>query len=76
MNIDFDDLNILQKYFYNQVNYHEFEEAMMTVYNDKDYIEPLWPSFRENGVGFLISRTERQVYQYFCDKIESTNYRG
>ncbi len=76
MNIDFDDLNILQKYFYNQVNYHEFEEAMLTVYPDVNYIKPLWTQFRDNGVGFLISRTERKVFQYFCDKINETGYKG
>ena len=76
MNIKFEDLNTLQKYFYNQVNYTEFEEAMMTVYNDKNYIEPLWPQFRDNGVGFLVSRSERKVFDYFCEKIEKTGYKG
>lgn len=76
MKIDFDDLNTLQKYFYNKVNYPEFEEAMMTVYNDKNYIEPLWTQFRDNGVGFLISRNERKVFDYFCNKIEKSGYKG
>ena len=76
MNIDFKDLDTLQKYFYNRVNYTEFEEAMMTVYNDKNYIEPLWPQFRDNGVGFLVSRGETKVFDYFCAQIEKTNYKG
>jgi hypothetical protein len=76
MNIKFEELDILQKYFYNKVNYNEFKEAMMTVYNDENYIEPLWPAFRDNSIGFLISRTERKVYQYFCDKINETGYKG
>ncbi|RLC45321.1 MAG: hypothetical protein DRH57_08230 [Candidatus Cloacimonadota bacterium] len=76
MNIDFKDLDTLQKYFYNRVNYTEFEEAMMTVYNDKNYIEPLWPQFRDNGVGFLVSRSETKVFDYFCAQIEKTGYKG
>ncbi len=76
MNISFKDLCILQKYFYNRVNYNVFLEAMMTVYNDEDYIKPLWTQFRDNGVGFLVGRNEDKVFEYFINQIETTNYKG
>jgi len=76
IDIIFDELNILQKYFYNQVGYFEFEEAMMTVYNDKQYIEPLWSQFQKNAIGFLVARSERKVFEYFQNKINEIGYKG
>lgn len=76
MNIDFKELNTLQKYFHNQVGYVEFLEAMLTVYDHENYIEPLWSEFTRNPISFLTSRNDEKVFQYFIDKIETTNYKG
>jgi hypothetical protein len=76
MNIDFKDLEILQKFFYNRANYDLFMEAMMAQYNDKNYIEPLWSQFRDNAIGFLVARNEVQVFEFFKNKIIETGYKG
>ncbi len=76
MNIKFDELNVLQKYFHNRVGYTEFLEAMSTVYGDENYISPLWLDFKKNPILFLTSRTEVNVFQFFIDKIKSTGYKG
>lgn len=76
MNLNYDDLNILQKYLYNQVNYSVFLEGMMTIYNDENYIEPLWHQFQANGIGFIISRSERKLFDWLLNRIETENYKG
>lgn len=76
MNIKFEDINILEKYFFNQVGYTKFYNAMKTVYNDKSYIEPLWDDFRKNPIRFLTSRSEKVVFEWFLDDIEKMSYKG
>lgn len=74
--MNFQELNILQKYFYNKVNYIEFEKAMLTVYNDTNYIDNLWEDFKKNPIKFLTSRNEEDVFNYFVEQIKKTNYNG
>ena len=76
MNINYDDLNVLQKYLYNQVNYSVFLEGMMIIYNDENYIKPLWKQFQSNGIGFIISRSERKFFDWLLKRIETENYKG
>lgn len=76
INIEFGELNVLEKYFFNKVNYDKFLEAMNTVYMDESYIEPLWEDFRPNPVRFLTSRSEEEIFQWFLNDIEKMNYKG
>ena len=76
MNITFEELNTLQKYFDNRVDYSAFLEAMKTEYDDENYIAPLWQKFTSNPIQFITSRTERKVLDFFLEKIEASGYKG
>jgi len=73
--MNFDDLNILQKFCDNRMDYQQFKEA--TGYSDLgSYAQDIWDDFSKNPIRFITSRSERDLLQYILNKIESTNYKG
>jgi hypothetical protein len=76
MQLDFNELQIFQKFLYNRVDYQLFLEAMKTVYDDENYIKPLWDEFTKGHIKFLTSRNEVQVFNYFISLINEMDYKG
>jgi len=74
--MDFEELNKLVKFISNRVDYYKFRDMMMKTYNDEGYIEPLWPSFRDNPTLFIVGRRETKLFELILAEIEETGYRG
>lgn len=74
--IDFNELNILQKYCDNQVNKDKFKELMMPKYNNEDYIDDKWISFKNNPIQFITSRRETELLDNILLYIKTTKYNG
>lgn len=73
----YDELDKLQKYVDNQVDYEKFKDIMKQVYGCGDgYIEEKWPSFKSNQIRFLTSRGEREFFNILQDEIKKRNYQG
>ena len=72
----YEELELFYKYCYNRINYEEFEEIMMEIYFNKNYIEPLWKDFQNNMIGFIISRNEKVLFYRIIRKIKIENYKG
>jgi len=75
MDITFNQLNILQKFLTNRVDYDLFQNAFSTYYVE-GYIEELFDIFRKNPVAFITDRAETEFFDYIIDQIENTNYKG
>ena len=74
-NISFENLNILQKFCDNQMNYEQFARA--TGYSEAGgYAEGRWSDFTKNPIRFITSRAEKDLLQYIVRKIEITKYKG
>jgi uncharacterized membrane protein YvbJ len=72
----YDELNVFIKYCSNRVNYDKFLELMLPRYNDENYIDSLWPMFRENPAMFIISRNETKLFEGIQKELIDTNYKG
>jgi len=71
----FEDLNILQKYCDNRLDYEGFRRA--TGYSETGgYAEERWNDFGKNPIRFITSRSEKDLLQYIVRKIEITKYKG
>ena len=76
MNIKFDDLDVLVKFISNRVDYSTFEKYMLERYSDVNYISPLWTSFRDNPLMFIVGRSEVFLLDAILKDIENRNYKG
>ena len=74
--MDFNDLKVFIMFVSNRVNGDKFVEYMMPRYNDKNYIENLWISFRDNPAMFIVSRREIELFEAIQNEIKTTNYNG
>ena len=76
MNVNFNDLNKLQKYCDNRIDQPKFIELMKAQYNDESYIIGKWISFKNNPIQFITSRAERFLLAGIINEINSTDYQG
>ena len=72
----FDDLRIVAKFCWNQIDEEMFVKMMNKRYHDTDYIRGKWREFSNNHIMFIIVRDERELYQEILDEMKHTNYNG
>ncbi len=72
----FEDMRIFGKFCWNVIDKDLFIELMMPRYNDRDYIEGKWESFKRDSLMFIIGRDERELYRKILKKIKDTGYNG
>lgn len=70
------ELNTFQKYCDNRMNGEAFREALKEQYGSDGYIDALYPKFQENPLRFITSRSERVLFDYIINQIETTGYQG
>ena len=72
----FDDLRIVAKFCWNQIDEEMFIKMMNKRYHDTDYVKGKWREFVDNHIMFIIARDERELYQEILDEIKRINYKG
>lgn len=73
----FNEVNVFYKFCVNRVSYSEFMKMMQDIYpGPSSYAENLWPSFRDNPIGFIVSRSERTLFDTIQDDIKKRGYKG
>ena len=72
----FDDLRVVAKFCWNQIDEDMFIKMMNKRYHDVPYITGKWREFSNNHMMFIIGRDERELYQEILDEIKRTNYKG
>jgi len=73
--LTFEELNILQKFLTNRVDYDLFHHALEYKYTDS-YIEDIWKIYIKNPIAFITDRSEETFFDYIVNQIENTEYRG
>ena len=74
MNIVIKELQILQRYLYNKMNYDSFKEAMKPISTNDGYITEKFETFKRDSLSFIVNYKE--VFHYCIDQINKTNYKG
>jgi len=75
-NIHFNEFNLLAKFCYNRIDQDKFVQLMMPRYNDRNYIITKWDEFRNDPLRFIISRSERELFDEISREIIMTKYKG
>lgn len=66
----FRDLEVLYKYCVNRISYNDFRDMMMEIYpGSEDYVKGKWPIFRDDPLGFIVSRSETELLASIYDKM-------
>ena len=76
MDIKLKDLDTLQKYCDNRMNWNEFKNGMLLTYSDENYIKNLWSYFTSNPTRFITARNEIDLFDYIIKLIDKSNYKG
>jgi len=73
----YEELNIVFKFCYNQINYDLFETALKEVvpYTTSEYIDEKWTQWNRDQMGFLATY-DKKFYNFVMNQIETTNYKG
>lgn len=75
--LDYNELMVFYKFCVNRVTYDRFKDMMMEVYpGSEKYVEDKWPSFRDNPIGFIIGRSEKDVFNLIVASINELKYKG
>jgi len=74
MNISMEDLNILQKYCDNRLDYDFFLQEFNNV--DDNYAKDKWSSFQNCPIRFITSEGRKNFLENILKEIGKTNYRG
>ena len=72
----FDELRVVAKFCWNQIDEDMFIKMMNKRYHDTDYVRGKWREFVDNHIMFIVARDERELYQEILDEIKRTNYIG
>lgn len=72
--MDFDQLNRLQKFLDNRVDFDMFKKIMSEIYTGDDYIAELWGQFRANHVSFITSRSEKVFFEAISSHMDEIGY--
>jgi len=67
-------LNILQKFCDNQINFSDFINAKEII--DDDYALQKWKRFQMNPLKFITSYSDIKLYKWIIDQIDLRNYKG
>lgn len=76
--IQHDELRILHKFLYNRVDLDMFREALEYSIGRvlfMSYVEEKWKVFNCNQIAF-VAENNKELLDYFNQKIENTNYKG
>lgn len=75
--MNYQEIKLFHSYLYNKVNYREFKAALEDQIEgvSESYIMGKWTQFNRNKVQFVIRYNEK-LFNYFCNKIKSENYKG
>ena len=75
--MSYEELQILYKYLYNNVDSREFAKAVRACVPQADtaYCDDKWYEFRNNHIGFVVLYGE-DIFNYFQNKIKEINYKG
>ncbi len=77
LKITYQELNILQKFIDNIVDYYYFKEQISKTYVMEYEIENRWEKFRENGIQFLTSgQAGEGLFNKIMMDIKEKNYKG
>ncbi len=76
--ITFKELNILQKFLSNRVDYDYFKEVIQRTYIMEYEVEAHWEAFNKNQVGFITSlgNVGQDLLTKVLKDIEQRNYNG
>ena len=73
--VEFNDINILQKFLYNRVDKKFMEDYFLTEFRDVD-TEDLWNEFRKNQIAFITDNQEVGFFNHIKEQILARNYKG
>jgi len=73
----YEELNRLNKYMYNQVDYNDFCKGLEAVVPnvEKGYADEKWDIFRKSPIQFTATY-HRRFCDYFIYKMNKENYKG
>lgn len=75
--LDYQDMMVFYKFCVNRVTYDLFKDMMMGLYpGSEKYVEDKWPSFRNDPMGFIVGRGEKDMFSLIVGSINELNYKG
>ena len=73
--MNYKELDTLQKFCYNKVDYYFFQKIMMNVSTSEYYLEEAFQRFKNNPIGFLMDG-HREQFELIVSRIETIGYKG
>jgi hypothetical protein len=73
--LDYKELDVLQKFCYNKVDYYYFKKIMVNISTNEYYLEEAFFEFRKNEIKFLMDG-HREQFELIVSRIGTIGYEG